>query len=167
MSLPASESAYFDGREEFSGEYAVRRGQDQARLRDALQRSVTPAITLPADWSDCERGNTWLTAEGDHYALIELAPNRHLEISMRLANYPGLNVTVVDADEATLAAHIRQHFAGWDVRKCHVPGVEISDDQIVGEEAAELNSPETADPPSPAPTTDASPAAAPEKPASR
>jgi len=89
-------------------------------------------VTLNVGWTDCERGNTWLTnGEGDHYALIDLDGNKRLEISINMANYPGLNVAIIDADDAKCAKHIMDRFGGWHVRKCNIPSVEVEDGMIV------------------------------------
>jgi hypothetical protein len=92
-------------------------------------------VALNVGWTDCERRNVWLTnGEGDHYALIDLKGNVRLEISINMANYPGLNVAIIDADDAKCANRIMVRFGGWYVRKCNIEGVNIEDDEIVGNE---------------------------------
>jgi hypothetical protein len=91
------------------------------------------SVSLKVGWTDCERGNVWLTnGEGDHYALIDLEGNIRLEISINQANYPGLNVAITDSDDAKCAKHIMDRFGGWHVRKCNIEGVNVHDEQIVG-----------------------------------
>ena len=91
------------------------------------------SVALNVGWTECERGNVWLTnGEDDHYALIDLDGNIRLEISINQANYPGLNVAIIDGDDAKCAKHIVDRFGGWTVRKCNVEGVKIEDDEVVG-----------------------------------
>lgn len=87
---------------------------------------------LDVGWSDCEKGNTWLTnGEGDHYALIDITSTQRLEIVILLDNYPGLNVAIIDKTDAEMAAHIQDRYEGWTARKCNVEGVKI-DGNIIG-----------------------------------
>lgn len=94
--------------------------------------SQARTVALNVGWTDCECGNVWLTnGEGDHYALIDLEGNVRLEVSINQANYPGLHVAIIDANDAKCAAHIQDRFGGWHVRKCNIPGVEVEDGMIV------------------------------------
>jgi hypothetical protein len=83
----------------------------------------------------CERGNTWLTGDdGGHYALFDIGHAELLEVSITPDNYPGFSVTRIQKTEEELAAHIKEHFAGWYARKCHIDGVEVDEGgQVIGE----------------------------------
>ncbi len=84
------------------------------------------AVTLPSDFFETERGNVWLTTDDGtgHNIWIDLGQDNRLEISIRLENYPGLNVATVKSTDADLAQHILRHCGGMIVRKLNIEGIE-------------------------------------------
>jgi hypothetical protein len=88
----------------------------------------------PSAFPLTERGNTWLTSDGDHNAWLRLGDNLWLEISIRLDNYPGLNVNLLEASPGRLAAHIRKECGGMYIRKLNLDGVRAEDGAVVGDE---------------------------------
>jgi hypothetical protein len=81
-----------------------------------------------------ERGNVLLTNELNLHAYLKLeGENEWLEISFRDENYPALNVSTVTATDEELAGHINNEFGGWQVRKCQVGGVQITEEGYVKE----------------------------------
>lgn len=79
-------------------------------------------FTLPPDWADCERGNTYLVSDdGDsRIAWITLAGSLRLEIDIVSDNYPALTVRLVDKTDAELATHILRELGGWYVKKINL-----------------------------------------------
>ena len=105
--------------------------------------------TLLHDFSDCERGNTWIVNEDQtkHLAYIRLGQEDNndkpvytwLEISICTENYPGLNVALVHKTEAEIAKHIREKCEGHYARKCNIEGVKTNrNGTIIGPELREL-----------------------------
>jgi len=78
----------------------------------------------------CEKGNIWLCDEdGNQMAWLRLEkPNTWQEISIFPDNYPGLEVYETEGTDEELAEHIKDHFAGWFVKKCNLD--EITLDKI-------------------------------------
>jgi hypothetical protein len=92
-----------------------------------MNSAKTPdTVSLPASFSETERGNVWLTTEDGtgHNIWIGLGNDNRLEIAIRVENYPGLNVATIKVTDAELAQHIRQHCGGMIVRKLNVDGLE-------------------------------------------
>lgn len=99
---------------------------------------MVEAIQLPADFQACERGNVWLYDDMDHNAWFKLEPGCWLQLSIRMMNYPSLNVSTCRMTEAELAAHINANLVGFKVMKCNIDGVKVDAEGIVCEEGTEL-----------------------------
>src|SRR3990172_6069491 len=114
----------------------------KGRTEKVEERTMEQNITLEHDFSDCERGNTWLVNDDltIQLAYIRLGQEDNtekpacawLEISICTENYPGLRVALVHKTEVELAQHITKECGGMYVRKCNIEGVKVEDGQVVG-----------------------------------
>lgn len=84
----------------------------------------TPAVTLPAGFSKCERGNTCLYRDGSHVLWVGLQEHGvHLEVAYTLGNYPAWQVQTIRRSPEELAQHARRLVAsGWEVGRWNLPG---------------------------------------------
>ena len=102
------------------------------------------SVSMDKTFSDCERGNIWLTQteEGYHAAYFHLrnvgdGKMLLLEVSIVPENYPGFNVGLVEITPEDLAKHLNEKCNGWYVRKLNlVPegSVVVEDGYIETEE---------------------------------
>ena len=74
---------------------------------------------------ETERGNTLLVNGDSFVAWLDLGNHVRLEVSWVPDNYPALNVQTIKRTQEELAEHINTRCVGWDVRKCHIDGVNI------------------------------------------
>ena len=82
-----------------------------------------------------ERGNTWLMNEAGttHAAWFKLDDGCFLEVTVEPDNYPGFYVRLTKKSETEIAAHINANLQGWFIRKCHLSGVQQTNNQIAEE----------------------------------
>lgn len=80
-------------------------------------------VQLPEDWYADEKGNVWLSADGQHNAWLRVGPQQWLELSIRLENYPGLTIGRRQATDFELSRHIRRHCACMYARTLNLDGI--------------------------------------------
>jgi hypothetical protein len=95
-------------------------------------------ILLPLDWTESEKGNTWLHNGDSQVLWIELVNNYWLEIEHSEGNSPYWRIGIILTDADRTWAHIHSTLDGWTVGRWNLPKPprEI-DGVIVGDEEGE------------------------------
>lgn len=110
-------------------------------LSTDIDHTENKSVCIDKTFYDCERGNIWVSEDGsgNHgaYILLRNLPDERmllLEIAITPANYPGLDVNVIEITAEDLAKHLNNRCMGWFVHKMNLVlegSVVIEDHYIV------------------------------------
>lgn len=77
-------------------------------------------ITLPADWTESECGNTLLGNDDGAIAAWITVDGHCLEVTYTPGNYPAFYVTVIEHNPVKLQKHIVENLGGWFCHRWNV-----------------------------------------------